>query len=76
MRGHVTIAGLRDRHRREERRLLLGALVRNEWSLAATAADVEVAVSTLQHLIREHDLSELYQQHVGKRGRGRPRLTR
>jgi transcriptional regulator with GAF, ATPase, and Fis domain len=69
---HVTIAQLRDRHQREERRLLLGALERHGWSLAETARDLEITHGGIQSLVRRHGLEDLYRERVGVRGRGRP----
>jgi transcriptional regulator with GAF, ATPase, and Fis domain len=68
-RSHTTIAALEQRHHLERRRLVLGALERNEWSLARTAVELAVPVSSLQRLIERHELAGVYAQHApGRRG--------
>jgi transcriptional regulator with GAF, ATPase, and Fis domain len=69
--GHVTLAQLGERHAREQRRLLLGALEGCGWSLTATARRLVVTLPRLQRLIVAHGLEGLY--HERAPGPGRPR---
>jgi transcriptional regulator with GAF, ATPase, and Fis domain len=71
MSRRITLAQLRERHRREERRLVLGALDRNAWGIASAAAQLDVHVTQLQRMIDFHGLRELYDEHSP--GRGRPK---
>ena len=68
MARHQTIAGLRERHAREERQLILGALERCAWSLTTAASRLGVAPSSLQRLIESHDIEALYREHTRRSG--------
>ena len=65
---YQTIAGLRERHAREERQLILGALVRCAWRLTTAASRLGVAPSSLQRLIESHGLGDLYHERVRPSG--------
>lgn len=74
----LTLAALRKRHAAEERSLVRHALVAADWTLTHAAELLEVPVSTMQVLIRRHDLERERDIHrpadcpaVNRRG-GRP----
>jgi transcriptional regulator with GAF, ATPase, and Fis domain len=69
MPSRLTIAQLRERHRAEERRLVVAALERSDWRLRAAAADLGVRPSSLQRLISTHSLGDLYAQRSHSAGR-------
>lgn len=65
----ITIPDSRRRHAAEEKKLVRAALVRNNWSLAAAARELGVAVGSLQSLIVTHEIDEYREHAPGKRGR-------
>jgi len=68
---HVTIAAIRRRHQDEEKRLILGALDRNDWNVGATARELGVPDTGLRAMIKSHGIDDELKQHG--RGVGRPR---
>jgi transcriptional regulator with GAF, ATPase, and Fis domain len=66
-RHHTTIAEIRARHAREERRLILGALERNRWAMRQTARDLGLRPTALVRLIDSHGLREMYADRMTQR---------
>jgi len=65
------ISKARKLHSAEERRLLLTALKRNDWNVAATARELDMWVTSLRRAIVAHGLDKQLDEHG--RGAGRPR---
>ena len=68
-----SLKALRERHRREERKLVIDVLESCGWSPSIAAKELRIAYSSLQRLIDRHGLRKRYERHAP--GRGRPKLV-
>jgi transcriptional regulator with GAF, ATPase, and Fis domain len=60
---------LRDRHRREERELVLEALDVCGWNASVAARELGIAYSSIQRLIDRHGLRKRYDRYGPAPGR-------
>lgn len=66
----ATIPAMRRLHSDEECELVLDTMDAVAWNLTQAAARLDVTASSLQAILRRHDIYDLYTEHA--RGPGRP----